>query len=133
MAESGGDIEVAAPEDFAEEMKQLLDPQAEYDASFPYGHDLVPTSGEGNLCGLNAVVNSANAQQIQPEVTLDYLQTIANSPEYITACAPGTDDSTQQNDYTASQLAVLVMLFGSSSDEQLQLGFSKFTRSRRSY
>ncbi|KAK4149711.1 hypothetical protein C8A00DRAFT_18647 [Chaetomidium leptoderma] len=48
---------------------------------FPHGASVIETSGRGFLCGLRALRESVQAQEIFSTVSVDELQKIAKSPE----------------------------------------------------
>lgn len=59
------------------------DAQTAYTATFPRGHDVIPTSGAGLLCGLRAVANTMAAMYPGlPRPTVQDLQNVRENPEY---------------------------------------------------
>jgi len=93
-----------------------------YKLYFPNGHDIIPTSGEGLLCGFRAVINTMEAlYPCVPRPTVDDLLTVFHSPEFVEWAEPfGLDNP---NNFTADQVGAVLRLWGIYNSLSLRLGY----------
>jgi hypothetical protein len=108
---------------------ESVDAHSLYDAEFPNGHKLLFTSGNGKLCGFNAVIKSAAEQGIEPPPTLEVLQGIAKSSEYLAHILSHSPDpenvAIAENNFTQEELGLVVQFYGDSINQPLQLAVGK--------
>lgn len=98
-----------------------------FKTTFPFGYIKLPTSPEGLLCGMEAIVKSGKA--LLPDIsvpTVKDLQAIARGKEYKDQNAMfATEDELMNNTnyFGADQLALMLQLWGVTSGINLQLGY----------
>ncbi len=92
--------------------------------SFPNGYSRIPTSAEGNLCGLHALVASLTAQVLCDPPTLADLQAIARSDEMLAnELAIFDEPRSLEDSYHVDQLAAILCFWGQPRGFDLQLGY----------
>ncbi|TLD20712.1 hypothetical protein PspLS_08679 [Pyricularia sp. CBS 133598] len=83
----GNNVKAANPEVNSADKKTLFRRDSgameEYWARFPYGTVKIPTSGEGQLCGIRAILSSLEIQmpELAPFLTVEEMREFANSGE----------------------------------------------------
>ena len=104
-----------------EEKPHLQDALALYNALFPGGHEIVPTSGEDLLCGFAAVINTIKHMcPWMPTPTIQKLKGVFHSPAMKAhAEAFGL---TNEDYFHVDQVGVTLLFWGMSEGLNLQIG-----------
>jgi len=106
---------------------ELAHARAELSLVFPAGFQIIPTSGEGNLCGLNAILTSMTAQMpdLEPP-TLENLTEVLKTEEWaevIREFSADDVDVSNTNNFTIDQVGRILHIWTSSQGlAPIQLG-----------